>query len=115
MSYDLRVAVKIEGYDGYADIATPDYDDPTYNLSKMFRACMDWEYKQGEYYPCSEYAEKLVTGIDRLTHSRELYEKYNPQNGWGNIDSAIEALRSWWSCIQEQAEEIPIEHLYMRW
>lgn len=115
MSYDLRIAVKIEGYDGYADIAYPEYDSPTYNLSKMFRACMDWDYKQGEYYPCSKYAEKLATGVSQLTWNRELYEKYNPPNGWGDIDSAIEALRSWWIRIQEIAEDIPIEHLYMRW
>ena len=39
MSYDLRVCVKIEGCDKYANIAMPEYDSPTYNLGAMFRAC----------------------------------------------------------------------------
>lgn len=42
MSYDLRVAVKVQGCDKYADIAEPEYANPTYNLGDMFRACMDW-------------------------------------------------------------------------
>jgi len=115
MSYDLSVAVKVEGCDKYADIALPEYDHPTYNLRDMFEACMDWDYKQGEYYPCSEYISKLERGIIELKFHREDYEKYNPSNGWGSIGSALKALESWWACIQEQAEIIPMDCLYIRW
>ena len=48
MSYDLRIRVKAEGCDRYPVIAEPEYDSPTYNLGKMFRACMDWDYNQYE-------------------------------------------------------------------
>ncbi len=44
MSYDLRVAVKVEGCDKYANIAEPEYAHPTYNLGDMFRACTEWDY-----------------------------------------------------------------------
>ena len=115
MSYDLRVSVKVEGCDEYADIGHPEYDHPTYNLRDMFEACMDWDYSQGEYYPCSEYIGRLERGITELKFHRENYAKYNPSNGWGSIDSALEALESWWSCIQEQAEIIPMDCLYIRW
>lgn len=52
MSYDIRWCVEtvmpdVEG-DCHAVVHTPRFDSPTYNYSKMFRACMDWDYKQGE-------------------------------------------------------------------
>lgn len=115
MSYDLRVSVKVEGCDKYADIGYPEYDHPTYNLRDMFEACMNWDYSQGEYYPCAEYVSKIERGITELKFHRENYVKYNPSNGRGSIDSALKALESWWECIQEQAETIPIDCLYIRW
>lgn len=72
MSYDLRVSVKVEGCDKYADIGYPEYDHPTYNLRDMFEACMDWDYSQGEYYPCSEYIGRLERGITELKFHREV-------------------------------------------
>lgn len=115
MSYDLRVAVKVEGCDKYANIAEPEYASPTYNLGAMFRACMDWDYKQGEYYRCDFVMPKVGHGIEELKHNREKYEQYNPSNGWGSIDSAIQDLESLRKCIFELAEEIPLECLYMCW
>lgn len=114
-SYDLRVSVKVEGCDKYSDIGYPEYDHPTYNLRDMFEACMNWDYSQGEYYPCAEYVSKIERGITELKFHRENYVKYNPSNGWGSIDSALKALESWWECIQEKAETIPIDCLYIRW
>lgn len=115
MSYDLRVAVKVEGCDKYADIACPDYCDPTYNLREMFVACMDWDYEQGEYYRCDEVLPKIEHGIKELIGNRSAYEKYIPDNGWGSIRGALDALESLKVCIYDQAEEIPLECLYMCW
>ena len=115
MSYDIRICVKVEGCDKYVAIARPEYDSPTYNLGKMFRACMDWDYSQGEYYPCDFVIEKVNRGINELITRRHDYTKYNPINGWGNIDGAIKALESLRECIYEEAEDIPINCLYMRW
>lgn len=60
MSYDIRLAVRVEGApvneDGeplYAVIGTPEYDSPTYNLGDMFRACTGWDFKQGKFYRVS--------------------------------------------------------------
>lgn len=54
MSYDIEICVKIDGLDQYARIAEPEYASPTYNLGKMFRECMNWQYSQGEYYNCAQ-------------------------------------------------------------
>lgn len=125
ISYDIRICVKVEGCDKYAVIGTPEHDSPTYNLSSMFRACMDWDYSQGKiddtgrydtcYYPCDFAIDKVETGIRELRTKRKKYEKYEPENGWGSIDSAVIALESIRECIYECAEEIPIDRLYMRW
>lgn len=115
MSYDLRVAVKVEGCDIYANIAEPEYANPTYNLRDMFVACMNWDYEQGKYYRCDEVLPKINHGIQELETKRDKYTVYNPSNGWGSIDSAIEDLESLRTCIYNQAEEIPLECLYMCW
>lgn len=115
MSYDLKVSVKVEGCDKYADIGYPEFDHPTYNLRDMFVKCMDWEYVQGNVYRCSDIIGKVERGIKELETNRAKYEKYNPPNGWGNIDSALVTLVSLKECIYETAEDIPIGYLYMRW
>lgn len=115
MSYDIRICVKAEGCNVYPVIAAPEYDSPTYNLGKMFRACMSWDYSQGEYYPADFVVEKVEKGIRELRTNRAEYMRYNPANGWGSIDGAITALESLRDCIYEQAEEIPLNCMYMRW
>ena len=120
MSYDLRLGVKVEGTDIIAVIAEPEYSSPTYNLSKMFRACMDWDYKQGEWYNVKEVLPHIERGIHELKFNSKAYKKYNPDNGWGDVGSALEALESLAKCIAEQNngwtwQDIPPEHLWMRW
>ncbi len=125
MSYDIRIRVKAEGCDKYPVIAYPEHDTPTYNLGKMFRACMDWDYSQSEmgqdgkyhkcYYRCDFVIKKVERGIKELTENRKEYEKYNPENGWGDLDGALRVLKSLRECIYEQAEEIPLDFLYMSW
>ena len=115
MSYDLRIGVKVEGCDQYAEIARPEYDSPTYNLRDMFVGCMNWNYSQGEWYKCDEVINYIERGIKELHTNRKEYKKYNPPNGWGSIDSAIEALESARQRIYECAEEIPMNCLYFRW
>lgn len=113
MSYDISINAKIEGVDRYTFLDEPTYSSPTYNLRDMFVACMNWEYRQGEYYKCSEIIGNINRGIDELTNKRNEYKKYNPSNGWGNIDDALLVLKSIYKCIYEQ--DMPLEYLYLRW
>lgn len=122
MSYDLRLAVKVDGVeDCYAVIAEPEYHSPTYNLGTMFRACTGWNYNQGEWYKVSEVLPLIEHGIHELTFNRKEYEKYNPPNGWGNIDSALLALNSLVECIANHTgngwswNNIPTDCLYVSW
>lgn len=115
MSYNLQIKVKVEGCNVYKTIDVPEYDEPTYNLGRMFRACMNWDYSQGELYKCSEIIEKINNGISELSTNKKKYEVYNPANGWGDLDNAILVLKSLRDCIYKQTNEIPIECLYMCW
>ncbi|CAG5279560.1 Uncharacterised protein [Streptococcus pneumoniae] len=62
MSYDLEILAKIESGD-YICIAEPRYSSPTYNLGKMFRVAMDWDFDQGTIYNVADNGLKkpLIT------------------------------------------------------
>lgn len=116
MSYDLRIAVKVDGTDIMAEIATPEYySHPTYNLGQMFRACTGWDYKQGEYYRCSDVIDLINHGITELSVHRDEYKQYEPENGYGTVSSALTALRSLRDCIYDTSDRIPIDHLWVAW
>lgn len=122
MSYDVRLGVKVEGMNGYiATIDEPEYSSPTYNLREMFVACMGWDYEQGEWYNCAEVLPKIRHGQDELMLHPSKYKKYNAPNGWGTVSSAKEFLDSLVKKIGEIVSgdwtwnEIPLEHLWMRW
>lgn len=119
MSYDIYLGVRIHGTDKYAIIGEPSYNSPTYNLGEMFRACMDWDFDQGEWYKVVDVLPNIERGIHELAFNRKKYEKYIPSNGWGSIGSALKCLESIKTYIQHHVDgweqEIPIEHLYIRW
>lgn len=115
MSYDLRLAVKVEGCGTMVEIGTPELANPTYNLGKMFRACTGWDYSQGEYYRCSEVIEKIEHGIRELRTNTGKYKSLEPSNGWGTLDDAIRVLESLRTYIYERAEDVPIDCLWVAW
>ncbi len=126
MSYNIGIHVKVEGCDKYAQIAEPEFGSPKFSLGEMFRACMDWNYyttakdKNGEYqacyYPCSFVIERATYGISELENNGIAYVKYS-DDSLAKVSRAIawQVLQSLRECIREQAEEIPIECLYMSW
>jgi hypothetical protein len=115
MSYCIGIYVKIEGCNKYAEIAYPDYSSPSYNLGKLFRACMDWNFRSIEYYRCDYAIEHLDKGIKELAYNPNKYAKLIPPLSLGTPSSALNTLDSIRGCILEQAEDIPLECLYMRW
>ena len=115
MSYSVGIYVKVEGCDKYALIAEPFYSSPTYNLGKLFRACMDWDFNSSEYYRCDHVIEHLDRGIKELTHNPYGYAGLIPGNNWRETPSALNALLSIRDCILEQAEDSTLDCMYMNW
>ena len=122
MSYDLALGVKVAELDNvFAEIATPEYDQPTYNLGKMFRKATGWDFNQGEWYRCEEVLPKIQHGISELKFHRSAYKKYDAPNGWGTTDSALQTLESLEDCIMRTCAEgegytdVPLSHLWVKW
>lgn len=115
MSYSIGIYVKVEGCDKYAEIAYPSHSSPSYNLGKLFRSCMNWNFNSSEYYRCDHVIEHLDVGIMELTYKPNTYAKLIPASSIGTTFGALNILDSTRDCILEQAEEIPLEYMYMRW
>lgn len=112
MSYDLEILGKIENGQ-YICIDEPKRRSPTYNLGKMFRAAMDWDFDQGTIYNVADIFKNIQRGIAELERQPEKYVQYEPENKWGTVSSALEDLRSLRDCILEQ--DIDTKYLYVRW
>ena len=115
MSYSIGIYVKVEGCGKYVEIAEPFHSSPSYNLGKLFRSCMNWNFNSDEYYRCDYVIERLDRGIKELTHNPYGYAGLIPGNNWMETPSALNTLLSIRDCILEQTEEIPLECIYMRW
>ena len=123
MSYDIRFGVKVAGTDDelYAVIGEPERSSPTYNNREIFVKCMDWDYHQGEWYKVSEIIPKIEKGIHELQFNKKAYKKYEPSNGWGGVESSLEALQSIMKWLTEDGlpwswnGDIPLDLIYMRW
>ena len=112
MSYDLEILGKIESGD-YICIDEPKISSPTYNLRKIFRVAMDWDFEQGKIYNVAQIFKNIQRGISELEQNSEMYVQYEPENKWGTTRSALEALKSLRDCIVEQ--DIDKKYLYVRW
>ena len=122
MSYDIMFAVKPAGApDGvYAAIGEPESAHPTYNVGEILRRSMDWDFDQGEWYSVTEVIPKIEKGIHELRFNGQKYKEYEPDNGYGDIGTALrslEAIINWLSTEKEWTwnAEVPIECIYVRW
>jgi len=64
----------------------------TYNLGEMLRAAgfPEWDALTGA--PASETGGMLRSVADKLRADPEQFKTYNPPNGWGTYEGAIEFL-----------------------
>lgn len=119
MSYDLRFAIKtkIAGVERYICVGSPELDTPTYNIGAILRQATGLDFKQSEYYKCSEIFENVVKGAAELELHGDKYRKLEPPNGWGTVENAINVLNGLKRDMKELSEErdIPLEELYIAW
>ena len=122
MSYDIRIAVETVYPDRYGEkfavVFTPEYDSPTYNVGNIFRKVMDWDFKQGVWYPLKEVLEHIDHGIGKLRNNFDAYRDMEPENKWGTVETVWECLTSWRAEFEDPwgvTGNWGIEHLWWRW
>ena len=124
MSYDIRFAVKVADTENmYAVIGEPENHSPTYNIGKLWRKAMDFDFEQGRWYPVAELIPHFERGIHELTFNAVAYRALEPENGWGNSGTALRAMQSiigWltddWNGLRGGWNaDSPIECIYMSW
>ena len=124
MSYDLRFAVKIKDTlkdtETFAVIAQPELSSPTYNVGPIFRAAMDFDFKQGEFYNIIDLIPHIERGIHELTFNAKNYKHLEPSNGWGTTDTVLHVLESIMTWIREDYPygwncNLPLDYIYMAW
>ena len=126
VSYDIRFAVKVKGApdDCYAVIGHPEHDSPTYNVRGIFVKSMDWDYEQSKWYPMTEVLPKVERGVHELSFNTKAYKDLEPDNGWGSISTALEALQSILDYFKDRNlsglagswnADVPIDCIYMSW
>ena len=92
MSWDFGMTADLGG-ENYIDLP---YDaNYTYNVAKMFYDAFDLvdgirELNGKTGTECKPLIEKA---IKKFVDNKELYEKWNPENGWGDYDGALDLLR----------------------
>lgn len=112
MSYDIEFQVKTE-YGQFIKIGEPNHASPTFNLGKMLRTAMDWDFEQFTPYRVSDVLPKIQEGLTRLEQNPEKYRQYEPENKWGTVETAITVLKSLLLFIYSST--VPEEHLYIVW
>lgn len=79
MSYSIGIYVKVEGSGKYVEIAYPFHSSPSYNLGKLFRSCMSWNFNSSEYYRCDYVIKHLYRGIKELRYKPYDYAGLIPE------------------------------------
>ena len=122
MSYDIRVAVKTvhpnRWGECFAVVDSPEYDSPTYNVGRIFRKAMDWDFDQGEWYPLADVLAHIDHGIGALRNNFDAYRDMEPENKWGTVETVWECLTSWRAWIEQPygiTDTWGIENLWWRW
>ena len=120
MSYDVHLGVKVAGTKNLiVSIDSPDFRDPTYNITRMLRNCMKWEFQEGKWYKVKDVMPYIEHGAFELNTFPFEYKQYELPGGYGQVKTARDFLNSLCAKINEltqrPSEPIPVEKLYMRW
>lgn len=90
MSYDVSLAVKVEGLDNEW-VGVTDSQNITSNVKNLIRESSGWKIDSREVIECTaeEWVSFLTTGIQALISHPEDYKHLESPNGWGTIEGTL--------------------------
>jgi len=88
MSYDVFFIVQVDGKD-YECFDT----NHTSNTSAMMASVMGSYIGDFNNIPANLAEPYLKEGVYELENNPEKYRKYEPENGWGTVESTLKVLK----------------------
>lgn len=116
MSYDVHIAVKVEGVDAYAVLY--DLGNITWNVRELIKQSSGWEIKNedqnGALLP---WIEMIQRGSQELRYHPQRYKHLESPNGWGTVggtlgfyETCLEGAKAW---IEENEELLSAAVIYV--
>jgi hypothetical protein len=87
MSYDIKFKVKVEGANLWIEVGNYGAGT-TWNVREMIVKSTGLEWKNNENNGlCKDVIPYIRKGYEELVHHPEKYRQYEPNNGWGTVES----------------------------
>lgn len=99
MSYDVSFKVKVEGVDQFVYVGD-DYTNCTSNMGDCIEDVVGLRPPSWNGMKAGELAPLLAEGAAKLKGNPEKYRHYEPDNGWGDVETCAKFLIDvWCECI----------------
>ena len=102
MSYDISFKAKLEGVDQWVYVG-PEWINHTSNTAAMIKEVCGSYPSAWNGMRCSELLPALATGCKELRAYSQKYRQFEPENGWGTVETTLEFL----DAIRKACEEYP--------
>lgn len=90
MSYD----VYLEADTGGPDLVDVWWANHTSNTSRMWSIALgDKSLRDLDGHEAGVEVERLAAAVARMEAAPRFYRRFNPENGWGSYDTALDFLR----------------------
>lgn len=102
MSYDISFKAKLEGADQWVYVG-PEWINHTSNTAAMIKEVCGSYPSAWNGMRCSELLPVLTAGCKELRAYSQKYRQFEPENGWGTVETTLEFL----DAIRKACEEYP--------
>lgn len=102
MSYDISFKAKLEGADQWVYVG-PEWINHTSNTAAMIKEVCGSYPSAWNGVRCSELLPVLTAGCKELRAYSQKYRQFEPENGWGTVETTLEFL----DAIRKACEEYP--------
>lgn len=77
----------------------------THNLVPMAQACGLYEPMWNAYGPAVDLILPLTAGVVNLACNRARFERFNPENGWGDYDNLLQVATKWLQAVTDNQND----------